>query len=121
MKQLYLFSLITCCLSSYNFAQNTSQNQKLQINKANNFIINNTIDNTKETTKDIKKDTTYQHFYHYIFYDKKMKSFFKDAQIPASFPVYDHSKSLLENKLIAKTWGQENKKLIKKELRYKLD
>ena len=121
MKQLYLFSLITCCLSSYNFAQNTSQNQKLQINKANNLIINNTIDNTKETTKDIKKDTTYQHFYHYIFDDKKMKSFFKDAQIPTSFPVYDHSKSYLENKLIAKTWGQENKKLIKKELRYKLD
>jgi hypothetical protein len=117
MKQLYLFFLITCCLSSYNFAQNTSQNQKLQINKANNFIINNTVDNAKDTTK----DTTYQHFYHYIFDDKKMKSFFKDAQIPASFPVYDHSKSYLENKLIAKTWGQENKKLIKKELRYKLD
>jgi hypothetical protein len=117
MKQLYLFSLITCCLSSYNFAQNTSQNQKLQINKANNFIINNTVDNAKDTTK----DTTYQHFYHYIFDDKKMKSFFKDAQIPASFPVYDHSKSYLENKLIAKTWGQENKKLIKKELLYKLD
>jgi hypothetical protein len=117
MKQLYLFSLITCCLSSYNFAQNTSQNQKLQINKANNFIINNTVDNAKDTTK----DTTYQHFYHYIFDDKKMKSFFKDAQIPSSFRVYDHSKSYLENKLIAKTWGQENKKLIKKELRYKLD
>ena len=117
MKQLYLFSLITCCLSSYNFAQNTSQNQKLQINKANNFIINNTINNTKDTPE----DTTYHHFNRYILDDKKMKSFFKDAQIPASFPVYDHSKSLLENKLIAKTWGQENKKLIKKELRYKLD
>ena len=121
MKQLYLYSLFTCCFSFYISAQNTSQNQKLQINKANNFIINNTIDNTKETTKDTKKDTTYQHFYHYIFDDKKMKSFFKDAQIPTSFPVYDHSKSYLENKLIAKTWGQENKKLIKKELRYKLD
>ena len=117
MKQLYLYSLFTCCFSFYISAQNTSQNQKLQVNKANNFIINNTIDNTKDT----KKDTTYQHFYHYIFDDKKMKSFFKDAQIPASFPVYDHSKSYLENKLIAKTWGQENKKLIKKELRYKLD
>ena len=117
MKQLYLYSLFTCCFSFYISAQNTSQNQKLQVNKANNFIINNTIDNTKDT----KKDTTYQHFYHYIFDDKKMKSFFKDAQIPTSFPVYDHSKSLLENKLIAKTWGQENKKLIKKELRYKLD
>ena len=117
MKQLYLFSLITCCLSSYNFAQNTSQNQKLQINKANYIILNNTIDNTKDTPK----DTTYHHFNRYILDDKKMKSFFKDAQIPASFPVYDHSKSYLENKLIAKTWGQENKKLIKKELRYKLD
>jgi hypothetical protein len=117
MKQLYLYSLFTCCFSFYISAQNTSQNQKLQINKANNFIINNTVDNAKDTTK----DTTYQHFYHYIFDDKKMKSFFKDAQIPASFPVYDHSKSYLENKLIAKTWGQENKKLIKKELRYKLD
>ena len=121
MKQLYLYSLFTCFFSFYISAQNTSQNQKLQISKANNFIINNTIDNTKETTKDIKKDTTYQHFYHYIFDDKKMKSFFKDAQIPTSFPVYDHSKSYLENKLIAKTWGQENKYLIKKELRYKLD
>ena len=117
MKQLYLYSLFTCCFSFYISAQNTSQNQKLQVNKANNFIINNTIDNTKDT----KKDTTYQHFYHYIFDDKKMKSFFKDAQIPTSFPVYDHSKSYLENKLIAKTWGQENKNLIKKELRYKLD
>ena len=117
MKQLYLYSLFTCCFSFYISAQNTSQNQKLQVNKANNFIINNTIDNTKDT----KKDTTYQHFYHYIFDDKKMKSFFKDAQIPTSFPVYDHSKSYLENKLIAKTWGQDNKKLIKKELRYKLD
>ena len=117
MKQLYLFSLITCCLYSYNFAQNTSQNQKLQINKANYIILNNTIDNTKDTPK----DTTYHHFNRYILDDKKMKSFFKDAQIPASFPVYDHSKSYLENKLIAKTWGQENKKLIKKELRYKLD
>ena len=117
MKQLYLYSLFTCCFSFYISAQNTSQNQKLQVNKANNFIINNTIDNTKDT----KKDTTYQHFYHYIFDDKKMKSFFKDSQIPTSFPVYDHSKSYLENKLIAKTWGQENKKLIKKELRYKLD
>ena len=117
MKQLYLYSLFTCCFSFYISAQNTSQNQKLQVNKANNFIINNTIDNTKDT----KNDTTYQHFYHYIFDDKKMKSFFKDAQIPTSFPVYDHSKSYLENKLIAKTWGQENKKLIKKELRYKLD
>ena len=117
MKQLYLFSLITCCLSSYNFAQNTSQNQKLQINKADYIILNNTIDNTKVTPK----DTTYHHFNRYILDDKKMKSFFKDAQIPTSFPVYDHSKSYLENKLIAKTWGQENKKLIKKELRYKLD
>jgi hypothetical protein len=117
MKQLYLYSLFTCCFSFYISAQNTSQNQKLQINKANNFIINNTIDNTKDTPK----DTTYHHFNRYIFDDKKMKSFFKDAQIPTSFPVYDHSKSYLENKLIAKTWGQENKKLIKKELRYKLD
>lgn len=117
MKQLYLYSLFTCCFSSYIFAQNTSQNQKLQINKANYIILNNTTNNTKDTPK----DTTYHHFYHYIFDDKKMKSFFKDAQIPTSFPVYDHSKSYLENKLIAKSWGQENKKLIKKELRYKLD
>ena len=117
MKQLYLFSLITCCLSSYNFAQNTSQNQKLQINKADYIILNKTIDNTKDTPK----DTIYHHFNRYIFDDKKMKSFFKDALIPSSFPVYDHSKSYLENKLIAKTWGQANKKLIKKELRYKLD
>ena len=117
MKQLYLYSLFTCFFSFYISAQNTSQNQKLQINKANNFIINNTIDNTKDTPE----DTAYHHFNRYILDDKKMKSFFKDAQIPISFPVYDHSKSLLENKLIAKTWGQENKKLIKKELRYKLD
>lgn len=117
MKQLYLYSLFTCCFLSYIFAQNTSQNQKLQINKANYIILNNTSNNTKDTPK----DTTYHHFNHYIFDDKKMKSFFKDAQIPTSFPVYDHSKSYLENKLIAKTWGQENKKLIKKELRYKLD
>jgi hypothetical protein len=117
MKQLYLYSLFTCCFSFYISAQNTSQNQKLQINKADYIILNNTIDNTKATPK----DTTYHHFNRYIFDDKKMKSFFKDAQIPASFPVYYHSKSYLENKLIAKTWGQENKKLIKKELRYKLD
>lgn len=113
MKQLYLYSLFTCCFSFYISAQNTSQNQKLQINKADYIILNN--------TKDTPKDTTYHHFNRYILDDKKMKSFFKDAQIPTSFPVYDHSKSYLENKLIAKTWGQENKKLIKKELRYKLD
>ena len=117
MKQLYLYSLFTCFFSFYISAQNTSQNQKLQISKANYIILNNTIDNTKDTPE----DTTYHHFNRYILDDKKMKSFFKDAQIPTSFPVYDHSKSYLENKLIAKTWGQENKKLIKKELRYKLD
>lgn len=113
MKQLYLFPLFICCFSAYVEAQNTSQNQKLQIDKANHFILNNTINNIK--------DTTYHHFNLYVFDDKKMKSFFKNAQIPTSFPVYDHSKSYLENKLIAKTWGQENKKFIKIELRYKLD
>ncbi len=117
MNKLYLIIILLSVFDTTIYSQNTSQNQKLQINKADYIILNKTIDNTK----DAPKDTTYHHFNRYIFDDKKMKSFFKDALIPSSFPVYDHSKSYLENKLIAKTWGQANKKLIKKELRYKLD
>ncbi len=106
MKQLHISLLFICGITICASAQNNSTNQRRDIKKVDYITA---------------KDTTYHHFDKYIFDDKKMKSFFKDAHIPASLPLYDHQLSYAENKKIAIEWAKAHPKLIKKELRHKFE
>lgn len=62
-----------------------------------------------------------KYYSEYVVRPEKLKTFFIDGSIPASFPKYDKYKSYEENKAIAKSWAKVNKSLIKKEFWFKFE
>ena len=114
MNKLYLILIIFCVFGTTIYSQNTQPNSRKDLNKKVVII-------DKKDEKAIASEVPYVHFWKYLFDDKKMKSWFINGKIPASFPRYDKAKSHGENKQLAKEWGLKNKKLIKKEFRNKLD
>jgi len=114
MNKLYLIITLISVFGTTTYSQITQTNSRKDLNKKVVII-------DKKDEQAIASEVPYEHFWKYLFDDKKMKSIFIDGKIPASFPIYDKAKSHGENKQLAKEWGLKNKKLIKKEFRSKLD
>jgi hypothetical protein len=49
----------------------------------------------------------------YVIHPEKLKTYFVSGEIPQDFPKFDKLKTFDENKVIARTWANANKELVK--------